>query len=296
MGTDPPGDAAAPADAGEPADPGRRGALGRAFSARREAGGAAFVPYLTFGYPSPEATPRLLRGLADAGADVIELGVPFSDPLADGPTIQRASWAALEHGVTLEGALELLEALSGDLPPVVLFSYLNPVLRMGVERFAERADRAGAAGVLITDLPVGTDVEMERRLAAAGPELIRLVAPTTPDGRLAHIAGDASGFLYYISRTGVTGEREELAEGLAEAVAALREKVELPVAVGFGVSTPEQAAEVAAAADGVVVGSALIRALGESEEAFLALAAELAEAAHGAEPAGRDGGDGSGAG
>ena len=255
--------------------------LDRAFAAWRAEGRTAFVPYLTFGYPSPEATPRLLRGLAEAGADVVELGVPFSDPLADGPTIQRASWAALERGASLEGALELLEEAADDLPPVVLFSYLNPILRMGIEPFARRAARAGAAGLLVTDLPVGTDLGMERRLAGAGPDLIRLVAPTTPDERLEHIAGDASGFLYYISRTGVTGEREELAEGLGEAVAALREKVELPVAVGFGVSTPEQAAEVAAVADGVVVGSALISALGESEEAFLALAAELAEAVHG---------------
>ncbi len=269
------------AEAGGGAGEGAGSVLDRAFARWREEGRTAFVPYLTLGYPSLDATPRLLRGLADAGADVIELGVPFSDPLADGPTIQRASWAALERGASLEAALELLEEEADDLPPVVLFSYLNPILRMGVERFAERAAAAGAQGLLVTDLPVGTDLELERRLAGAGPDLIRLVAPTTPDERLAHIAGDASGFLYYISRTGVTGERAELAEGLGEAVAALREKVELPVAVGFGVSTPGQAAEVAAVADGVVVGSALISALGESEEAFLALASDLADAVHG---------------
>lgn len=242
----------------------------------------AFVPYLTHGYPSPGATPRLLRVLADAGADVIELGVPFSDPLADGPTIQRASWDALQRGSGLAATLDLLAELSADLPPVVVFSYLNPILRMGPDRFVERAAEAGAAGVLVTDLPAGADPELERRLAGGGPALIRLAAPTTTDERLEVIARTASGFLYYISRTGVTGARERLREGLGDEVEALRRKVRLPVAVGFGVSTPDQAAEVAAAADGVVVGSALIDALDRSEEAFRELAAGLAEAVHGA--------------
>ncbi len=255
--------------------------LERSFAAWREEGRRAFIPYLTHGYPSPADTPRLLERLAGAGADVIELGVPFSDPLADGPTIQAASWRALEQGVSLDGTLELVGEMGGDLPPVVLFSYLNPVLRMGVERFTERAAAAGVAGVLITDLPVGTDPELEDRLAGAGPDLIRLVAPTTPEERLAAISGTASGFLYYISRTGVTGERDELAAGLDEAVRRLRDRVELPVAVGFGVSRPEHARAVARAADGVVVGSALISALGRDEEAFVRLASELAEAVHG---------------
>lgn len=251
------------------------------FAAWREEGRRAFVPYLTHGFPTPEATPRLLTRLAEAGADVIELGVPFSDPLADGPTIQAASWQALEHGVTLAHTLDLVARLGADLPPIVVFSYLNPVLRMGVDAFARRAADAGVAGVLITDLPVGTDPEMERRLADAGPDLIRLVAPTTPEARLEAISGTASGFLYYISRTGVTGERAELAEGLEDAVRELRRRVELPVAVGFGVSRPEHARAVARAADGVVVGSALISALGRGEEAFAELAEELAEAVHG---------------
>jgi tryptophan synthase alpha chain len=258
------------------------GPLQRAFAARRAEGQAAFVPFLPHGYPSPDATPRLLRRLAAAGADVIELGVPFSDPLADGPTIQRASWEALEHGVRLEDTLELVEELADDLPPLVLFSYLNPILRMGVDRFAERAAAVGVAGVLVTDLPVGTDLPLERRLAGAGPDLIRLVAPTTPDERLSTISETASGFLYYISRTGVTGEREELDEGLEEAVARLRRRVRLPVAVGFGISRPEQARTVARVADGVVVGSALVTALRRDEEAFADLAAALAEATHGA--------------
>ena len=254
--------------------------LERRFAELRKDGRAAFVPYLTYGYPTPADTPRLLGRLADAGADVIELGVPFSDPLADGPTIQRASWRALEQGATLDAVLDLVEERSDELPPIVLFSYLNPILRMGVDRFADRACEAGAAGVLVTDLPVGSDRALEERLAGAGPDLIRLVAPTTGEERLAGIADTASGFLYYVSRTGVTGERTELAEGLGEAVASLRERVRLPVAVGFGVSRPEQARTVARIADGVVVGSALITALGRGEEAFVELAEALADAVH----------------
>lgn len=240
------------------------------------------MPYLTHGYPDPAETPDLLRALRDRGADVIELGVPFSDPLADGPVIQAASWRALERGATLRGALELLGVMAPELPPVVLFTYLNPVLRMGVDRFAAAAAEAGAAGVLVTDLPVGSDPELEDRLAASGPDLIRLVAPTTREERIDRIAASASGFLYYISRTGVTGMRDSLAEGLAAAVERLRARVGLPVAVGFGVSGPEQARAVARVADGVVVGSALVAALGEGPEPFERLAGELAEAVHGA--------------
>lgn len=246
----------------------------------RSRGRRAFVPYLTYGYPTPGDTRRLLRGLAEAGADVIELGVPFSDPLADGPTIQAASWEALQHGATIRGALDLLREISGELPPVVLFSYLNPILRLGVEDFVRDASEAGAAGLLVTDLPVGADPELERRLSGGGLDLIRLLAPTTDPERIDEIAGTASGFVYYISRTGVTGARDELSGSLGEEVARLRQRIRLPVAVGFGVSTPEQAGEVARIADGVVVGSALIDALGRSEEDFLELAGELADAVH----------------
>jgi tryptophan synthase alpha chain len=247
----------------------------------RRDGRAGFIPFLTHGFPTPEATPGLLATLASAGADVIELGVPFSDPLADGPTIQRASWRALEGGITLESTLDLVRGLSADLPPIVIFSYLNPVLRMGVERFLERAEAAGAAGLLITDLPVGTHPDLEGRLAASKLDLIPLVAPTTPRARLETIVGHASGFLYYISRLGVTGARESLDEGLGSKVEELRRLVELPVAVGFGISTAEQARAVAAIADGVVVGSALIAALERGEDSFAALAHELAGAVHG---------------
>lgn len=255
--------------------------LGAAVADRSGEGTAAFIPYLTHGFPSPEATPRLLRALADAGADVIELGVPFSDPLADGPTIQRASQRALEHGVTLASTLDLVGRMAGELPPVVLFTYLNPLLRMGVEAFLERAEAAGAAGLLLTDLPVGSHPELEGRLASGRLDLVPLVAPTTEPERIDRIAGDASGFLYYIARLGVTGARAELAADLGSRVEALRRRVRLPVAVGFGISRPEHARAVARVADGVVVGSALIAALGEGESVFVELAGRLAEAAHG---------------
>lgn len=253
-----------------------RGRIAAAFEER-----TAFIPFLSSGYPTPSDTPRLLRALAGSGADIIELGIPFSDPLADGPTIQRASWEALGRGVTLDGTLAQLAELSADLPPVVLFSYLNPILRMGVETFLERAEAAGASGLLVTDLPVGAHPELERRLASGGLDLIPLAAPTTTAARLETIVGHASGFLYYISRLGVTGARDALDPELPAKIDTLRARVRLPVAVGFGISTPDQAAAVAAIADGVVVGSALIAALGRSEEEFVELSASLAEAVHG---------------
>lgn len=244
------------------------------------AGHRAFIPFLTHGYPAPEDTPRLLGRLAEAGADAIELGVPFSDPLADGPTIQAASWRALEQGVSLEGTLDLVAEVSADLPPIVLFSYLNPILRYGVERTLERAEAGGAAGLLVTDLPVGSHPALESRLASSSLDLIPLVAPTTPPERLERIVGTASGFLYYISRLGVTGARDSLDESLGPRVEELRRLARLPVAVGFGISRPDQARAVAGVADGVVVGSALVAALDRGEGAFAQLAGALAEAVH----------------
>lgn len=233
-----------------------------AFASRRGRGQAALVPYVTAGHPDAGATPGLLRAVADAGADVIELGIPFSDPLADGPTIQRSSFRALERGMTVHGVLAALRDFrSTHAHPVVLFTYLNPVLRYGVDAFLADAKEAGAQGLLVTDLPTGADPELESRLRASGMDLIRLIAPTTPPQRVPQVAAGGSGFLYYISRTGVTGARTSLREALAGEVARIREAVPLPVAVGFGISTPEQASAVAAVADGVVVGSALIQAL-----------------------------------
>ncbi len=236
--------------------------ISEAFAARRAQGRAALVPYVTAGYPERSSTVGALETLAEAGADVIELGIPFSDPLADGPTIQHASFVSLEKGTTVAGVLEDLGAFRAQsTTPVVLFTYLNPILRYGLERFLEDAAAAGANGLLVTDLPTGSDPEAERRIVESPLDLVRLIAPTTPLERVPEVASGGSGFLYYISRTGVTGARSELRAELVEEVARIRAAVQLPVAVGFGISTPEQAAAVAAAADGVVVGSALIQAL-----------------------------------
>jgi len=235
------------------------------------------VPYVTAGHPAPNGTVALLRAIADAGADVLELGVPFSDPLADGPTIQRSSFASLSRGTTLPKVLEDLAAFRATrATPVVLFTYLNPVLRYGVDRFLGDAVEAGAQGLLVTDLPTGADPDLEDRIRASALDLIRLVAPTTPARRVPEVAAGGSGFLYYISRTGVTGARASLRESLGDEVGRIREAVSLPVAVGFGISTPEQAHTVAAVADGVVVGSALVQTLeNEGIEAGAAFVAAL---------------------
>jgi len=233
-----------------------------AFALRRAQGQAALVPYVTAGHPRKDATADLLRAVADAGADVLELGIPFSDPLADGPTIQKSSFQSLAHGTTVAGVLEAVaDFRKSHATPLVLFTYLNPVLRYGVDAFLGDAVEAGAQGLLVTDLPTGADPALEERIRSSGLDLIRLVAPTTPPERVPQVAAGGSGFLYYISRTGVTGAQTALRETLAEEVAGVRAAVSLPVAVGFGISTPEQAAAVAAVADGVVVGSALIQAL-----------------------------------
>jgi tryptophan synthase alpha chain len=238
--------------------------LARRFAERREEGRVVLIAYVTAGFPSDADTVPLLEAIADAGADVLELGIPFSDPLADGPTIQRASFLALERGMTSRRALALLaEFRKLRDTPVVLMTYVNPVLRYGTREFCDAARSAGAQGIILTDLPVGSDPELEQAAASSGLDLVRLLAPTTTGERAAEVAAGGSGFLYYISRTGVTGARAELPEGLAEEVRALKARVSLPVAVGFGISTPDQAAAVAGVADGVVVGSALIRSIEE---------------------------------
>jgi tryptophan synthase alpha chain len=236
--------------------------IARRFRERAAEGRAVLVPYLTAGFPERATTVPMLEAAADAGAEVIELGIPFSDPLADGPTIQRSSFQALEKGTTVDTVLEALRQFRARCDtPVVLFTYLNPVLRRGLGVFCREAAEAGAQGILLTDLPVGTDPEMEEAVKGAGLDWIRLLAPTTPPDRVPLVARGGSGFIYYISRTGVTGARTELRAELAAEVGALRALVPLPIAVGFGISTPEQARAVAAVADGVVVGSALITRL-----------------------------------
>ncbi len=222
-------------------------------------GRAAFVAYVTAGDPDLAATVRVAAALARAGADVLELGVPFSDPIADGPTNQRAAERALAAGTTLAGVLAAVSAIrAAQDTAVVLFTYANPVVRYGVERFAEAAAAAGVDGVLFTDVPVEEVDRFRPALVAAGLDPIMLVTPTSPRRRAPAAARAGRGFLYLVSRTGVTGAQAELAADLAAQVAAARSASRLPVAVGFGISTPAQVAAVAALADGVVVGSAIV--------------------------------------
>src|SRR5205823_6999114 len=208
------------------------------------------------------------------GADVVELGVPFSDPIADGPIIQASSQRALENGMSYDGALALIER-AGLKVPVVLFSYLNPILAAGEDALT-RAAESGASGILVTDIPVGADPEREEWLGNGPLSFIRLVAPTTPVARMAEIAQHGSGFVYLISRLGVTGVQDATAATLPETIKRLRSATTLPICVGFGISTPAQAREVGRLADGVVVGSALVRA-GESPDAVLKLTQSLRE-------------------
>lgn len=250
-----------------------RHAIAQRFAALKAAGRRALIPYITAGHPDAERTVALLGALEQAGADVIELGLPFSDPMADGPVIQASSQRALELGMNFDRVLELVSRARPGVP-LVLFSYLNPLLAAGADAL-ERAAQAGFAGVLLTDLPVGSDPELEARIGDGPLAFIRLVAPTTPADRMREIAEHGSGFVYLISRLGVTGAREDLPAELPQTVARLRGATTLPVAVGFGVSRPEQAASVARIADGVVVGSAIVRAAGEGVEQAARLTASL---------------------
>jgi tryptophan synthase alpha chain len=243
------------------------------FAQLRASGRRALVPYVTAGHPSPEATVDLLQGLQGAGADILEVGVPFSDPMADGPIIQASSQKALAAGMTFDGVLEAVSRARLGIP-AVLFTYLNPLLAAGPDALARAAD-AGFHGVLVTDLPVGADPSLEQWLGEGPLAFIRLAAPTTPAARMAEIARHGSGFVYLISRLGVTGVREQLPTELPATVARLRHATDLPICVGFGVSQPEQAQAVARLADGVVVGSAIVRAADEQVEAAITLAAAL---------------------
>ncbi|MGH7663499.1 MAG: tryptophan synthase subunit alpha, partial [Gemmatimonadaceae bacterium] len=236
-------------------------------------GRRAFVPYVTAGHPDPERSLALVTGLEAAGADVLEMGVAFSDPMADGPVIQASSQQALEHGMTFDRTLELISRARLSIP-VVLFTYFNPLLAAGRDAL-ERAEQAGVHGILLTDLPVGADPEREAWLGSGPLAFIRLVAPTTPDARMAEITRHGSGFVYLISRLGVTGARSDVPPELPATVARLRSVTRLPICVGFGVSQPGQARAVASMADGVVVGSAIVRAAGRSIDEALELARSL---------------------
>jgi tryptophan synthase alpha chain len=240
----------------------------------------ALIPYLTAGFPTRESSRDALRRVAAAGADIVEVGVPFSDPLADGPTIQRTTQTALEQGMTLPRVLELIHEAALEVP-VVIMTYLNPVLALGVERFIHDAVEAGVAGVLLTDLPAGADEVVEQAVTSSSLSLIRLVAPTTDDRRLLTAVKGASGFVYLISRLGVTGARDSVPTDLEHHVGRIRAVTRLPIVVGFGISTPAQAQAAARVADGVVVGSALMDALASGGVAAAErLARDLAAAVH----------------
>jgi tryptophan synthase alpha chain len=225
------------------------------------------MPYMMAGYPDPEASLAVAESYAESGADLVELGVPFSDPLADGPTIHAAATAALEAGATLDTAFEVCESIS-DRIPVVFMVYANMVLAHGgAEEFARRALAAGAAGAIVPDLPLEEAEPVRTALDDAGLALVPLVAPTTPPERRARICAAARGFVYVVSTVGTTGERDELPPRLADLAAATKEDAEVPVAVGFGIGTPAQAAQVGEVADGVIIGSRLVRVAGEAGSA-----------------------------
>lgn len=242
-----------------------------AFAAARAENRAALMPYLMGGFPDQETATAVATAYADAGADLIELGVPFSDPLADGPVIHAADTAALAAGATLESVLETCAAI-GERVPVALMCYANMVLAAGVEGFSARAAEGRAAAVIAPDLPLEEQSEIGEALAGQGLALVPLVAPTTPPERLATICARAKGFVYVVSTRGVTGERQGLPPELEQLVVAVKEEASVPAAVGFGISTPEQAAEVGAIADGVIIGSRLVREVADAPDRDAAVA------------------------
>ncbi len=240
---------------------------------------AALMPYMMGGFPTLEQSAQIGHACVRAGADLLELGVPYSDPLADGPVIHEAGTRALAAGASLAGVLELARALAPSVP-VVLMCYANMVLAPGAGAFVERLAQTGASGLIVPDLPLEEASEVLAACDACGLALVPLVAPTTPPERLALIGGRARGFLYTVSVVGTTGERAALSERFAEIVAAAKDATGVPVALGFGISTPAQAAQAAAAgADGVIVGTRLVRAAAESEDPAGAVGEVVAELA-----------------
>ncbi len=239
--------------------------------ARADGRSAALMPYLMGGYPDLATSRAIGLAYADAGADLVELGVPFSDPLADGPVIHQAATVALHAGATLPAVLEVGRALAERLP-VILMCYANLIFARGIDRFTDALVAAGVCGLIVPDLPLEESAETFEACERRGLALVPLVAPTTPEDRLARIGATARGFLYTVLLTGTTGERAATADGLADVVRRAADHTDVPVAVGFGIGTPEQAAGAAAAgADGVIVGSRLVRAAGESPDPVAAV-------------------------
>jgi tryptophan synthase alpha chain len=242
--------------------------ISSAFDTARKEGRPALMPYFTLGFPTQSTSAQIVSAIAQAGADLIELGIPFSDPLADGPTIQHSTQVALEHGTSVRRCLEIVAQLrlNGISQPMLLMGYYNPILSYGVGRFVADAAQAGADGFIVPDLPPEEAGELENHCRVHQLALVFLVAPTSTPERLSLVAAHATGFIYLVSLTGVTGARNQLASGLEEFIARVRRVTSLPLAVGFGISTPEQASQVGRLAEGVIVGSALIHAVGQSSQ------------------------------
>jgi tryptophan synthase alpha chain len=248
------------------------------FDRTRKEGRAALIAYVTAGDPSPERTPEIVAHLERGGVDLIELGVPFSDPIADGPVIQRAAARALVAGTTVPKVLDMARAIRKTSEiPILLFTYLNPVLRYGLDKLARDAKARGIDGCLLTDVSVEEAEPYVAAMRAAGLDTVFLAAPTSTERRLKLVAQYSTGFVYLVSRTGVTGERADLSGSLAPLLERMRKVTKLPLAVGFGISTPEQAGAVAGMADGVVVGSAIVRQIEKDPGGLESLARSLAE-------------------
>ncbi len=256
------------------------------FARLRAAGKKAFVSYIMAGDPDVATALAVMRGLPGAGVDIIELGLPFTDPMADGPTIQLAGQRALEGGMTLDATLQMVRDFrAGDtVTPIVLMGYYNPIYARGVERFLKEATEAGIDGLIIVDLPPEEDAELCLPAQAAGLNFIRLATPTTDAKRLPKVLQNTSGFVYYVSITGITGAAAAEAGDVAPEVARIKASTDLPVVVGFGINTPDQARAIAAVADGCVVGSAIVKQIGEGRSVaeVLASVAALAAGAHSA--------------
>jgi tryptophan synthase alpha chain len=241
--------------------------IGRKFKSLRRSAEKAVIVFLTAGDPSLDHTREIVFSLGAAGVDLVEIGVPFSDPTADGPILQAASQRALKNGTTLSGIFEMIESIREVSEiPVVLFGYYNPILAYGNERFAERAKKAGVDGILVVDLPPEESVEMRQYTDRLGIDFISLIAPTTGLERIGKISKRATGFLYYVSITGVTGTAKPRVADIKRDVGRIREVTSLPIVVGFGISTPQQAQEIAPHADGVVIGSAFVQMMDENRD------------------------------
>lgn len=253
--------------------------IAQCFAELARAHRAAFIPFITAGDPDADTSLALLKSLPGAGADLIELGVPFSDPMADGPAVQASSQRALKAGMTLSKVLGLVREFrkTNQSTPLILMGYFNPIHAMGVERFVKDAAAAGVDGLITVDLPPEEDAVLRIPAKAAGLEIVRLATPTSDEERLGTILGDAGGFLYYVSIAGVTGTKTYSSDDVRHALVRVRARSQIPVVVGFGIKTPEQAAEIARFADGAVVGSAIVARIAEGDAQGVAPAKIVAD-------------------